>query len=1199
MKTKLLSIANFKKYLLLFVAISFSWALTAQTPEWVNYRMSNTSTTLAGNYINAIAVDLQGNKWFGTNDGISKYDGTHWTTYTTADGLTSNQINAIVIDAQGNVLVGTANGVSKYDGIKWTVVHDYYNVLDMVMDSQGNLLIATRGQGVWRFDDSGSWFLGLGDEIINAIAIDKQGNIWCGTFSGVAKFDGSSWSKYTTSDGISSNYVNTLAIDTQGKIWCGTNDGLCTYDGSWTNDYSLTEIKKITIDAQGNKWIATNDGIVKLNNSSRITYTVDNGLINNDINTIAIDVQGNKWIGTTCGVSKFDGSTWTNFNSNGLVGNYVKAIAIDAMGNKWVGTSWLDIGSSKFNDTTWSACIYNYDVNAITIDTQGNKWFGTTQGAFKFDGKDWTDYTTVDGLVGNSVHSITIDTHGNIWFGTWSGVGKFDGSHWTRYKSTDGLVDDRVNSIAIDANGNKWIATENGVSKFNDTTWTTYNTFNGLANNRANAVAIDLQGNTWFATGNGVSKFGGDHWTTYRMDSMASDNVNAIAIDAQGDKWFGTNTGIKKFDDVKLVSYSYLLANRDVISICIDKKGNKWFGTSTDGILKFHDGGAGPLEYKRIQVGNVFIDKNENGIKDVNEQSVSGEVIFINNNRYAATQNNGLFYTTLNNGTNTFLYKPKDNWALTTDSVQKIQVNESTILDTIYFGVKPVRNIDDASINIVGTATRLGFKSQYWINYKNEGTVIQNGRVVFNLDSRIKILNTVPQADTLNANRVVWNFTKLESQESRQLYLFTQIPSTVLLNDTLISSANIIIGKTDGNLTNNTNILKQRITGSYDPNDKLVTPEGIGDEKAVPLNTPLTYTIRFQNTGTDTAFNVNILDTLNANLDVGTLSIVAASHPVNLELRSPNEAIFHFENILLPDSHTNESGSNGFIKYSILPKANLHENTVITNKANIYFDFNPPVATNEVKNTLVSATNKKSQSISFDLLPTKVYGDPSFNLTATSNSGLPVSFSSSNTSVASVSGNSVTIVNAGTAILTASQPGNEEYDAAIDSKQTLTINKALLTAKADDKTRKPDEPNPPFTISYSGFVNNETIDVIDVKPTTTCIANISSSPGTYPIWVADGKDNNYTFIYLDGNFVIQRITGVSGISAEDYQPYPNPAGDYVIIKGAKPFTVVIHDLSGKKLMDTVLEDEALNISSLSKGVYILTIQGVNYKLIKQ
>ncbi|MCI4667867.1 MAG: T9SS type A sorting domain-containing protein [Bacteroidia bacterium] len=142
--------------------------------------------------------------------------------------------------------------------------------------------------------------------------------------------------------------------------------------------------------------------------------------------------------------------------------------------------------------------------------------------------------------------------------------------------------------------------------------------------------------------------------------------------------------------------------------------------------------------------------------------------------------------------------------------------------------------------------------------------------------------------------------------------------------------------------------------GSYDPNDKNADPPA-GN---ISPDVPLTYTIRFQNTGTDTAFFINILDTLSQHLDGNTVKVYASSHPFVYEVISQNPHVirFKFDPILLPDSTTDLEGSNGFIKFGIQMNPGLPLGTTIENSAAIYFDFNEPIITNTVVHTLALNT---------------------------------------------------------------------------------------------------------------------------------------------------------------------------------------------------------------------------------------------------
>ncbi len=161
------------------------------------------------------------------------------------------------------------------------------------------------------------------------------------------------------------------------------------------------------------------------------------------------------------------------------------------------------------------------------------------------------------------------------------------------------------------------------------------------------------------------------------------------------------------------------------------------------------------------------------------------------------------------------------------------------------------------------------------------------------------------------------------------------------------------------------------VRNSLDPNEKEVYPplyvDSIGDHW-------LTYTIQFQNTGTDTAQNIYILDTLDANLDLSTFHLLAYSHQPFVQILEGGIGRFNFPHINLPDSNTNEPASHGYVQYKIKLKDGLSVGTQVHNTGYIYFDFNSPVVTNTTGNTILSITNPGNNVQ--DRLKISVYPNP-------------------------------------------------------------------------------------------------------------------------------------------------------------------------------------------------------------------------------
>lgn len=354
-----------KKIYLLICLICLIKSLFSQT--FINYTESSTSGKLPSNYIYKIATDSKGNIWFGTEAGITKFDGINWITYTADSGLIDNSVHAIKEDAYGNIWVGAADlnsetgGVSMFDGYKWINYDDQNDLISYYVDviandSNGNIYFGSSSifydmvfevseGGVTKFDGF-NWTTVLKKEkfLFRGLAIDKEGSIWIGN----------SLIRDLFADSIPSPYISVLKIDQTDTSVYGSTDGL---PGEIINS--------LVIDNLGNIWIATDKGVSVFDGVKWSTYTIEEGLVNSFVIDIAIDSAGNKWFGTYNGISRFDGTNWTNYTmQDGLLGNTVMTIAIDSKGNKWFGTSG---GVSEMKEDNFSSTKKITETNYINL----------------------------------------------------------------------------------------------------------------------------------------------------------------------------------------------------------------------------------------------------------------------------------------------------------------------------------------------------------------------------------------------------------------------------------------------------------------------------------------------------------------------------------------------------------------------------------------------------------------------------------------------------------------------------------------------------------------------------------------------------------------------------------------------------------------------------------------------------------------
>lgn len=265
----------------------------------------------------------------------------------------------------------------------------------------------------------------------------------------------------------------------------------------------------------------------------------------------------------------------------------------------------------------------------------------------------------------------------------------------------------------------------------------------------------------------------------------------------------------------------------------------------------------------------------------------------------------------------------------------------------------------DTSIIIPGLTRNgapCGDTTSMWVSFANQGTRIEHGSVVLTLDNELAFVSSEPSPTALSGNTITWDFDSLLFFEIGVIHLTVQLPGSNLVGDTLIDHVSIIALDDLDDTTHVFSTDQTRIHGcSFDPNDKQASPAGIGELGILPVTTDqLDYTIRFQNTGTDTAYSVVIQDQLDVPLDRSSVHVLGySSPPTHVQVEQDGGLLVRFDNILLPDSGADVSGSQGFITFRIGLQEGLPNFTEIINTAGIYFDNNDAVVTNTTINTLV------------------------------------------------------------------------------------------------------------------------------------------------------------------------------------------------------------------------------------------------------
>ncbi|MFK8101110.1 MAG: T9SS type A sorting domain-containing protein [Saprospiraceae bacterium] len=354
--------------------------------------------------------------------------------------------------------------------------------------------------------------------------------------------------------------------------------------------------------------------------------------------------------------------------------------------------------------------------------------------------------------------------------------------------------------------------------------------------------------------------------------------------------------------------------------------------------------------------GRCFLDANENGILDIGEIGLLNQKVLLEPdalNTWTGTA--GDFEYFLEAGMYNLSHEATAIWEATSPADVTLEIDDLGAQTVVNFGVKALTEVVETELNITSAPTRCGFTVPFWLSLTNTGTQSGDGSLTFILDSIVTYATAEPLPTTIAGDTLTWTFTDLDPTYAENIKLYLIMPGVDSIGEEIsLTAISELMDISSSSVFTDTSTFTSIINCAYDPNDKLVEPNRGGVENPTLFGEKLNYTIRFQNTGTDTAFTVVLKDQLDADLDWSTFRATASSHPYQVYLNDAGLLEFTFNNILLPDSTTNEPESHGFVKYVIEHKENLAENTVLENSAEIYFDFNPPILTNTTINTLVT-----------------------------------------------------------------------------------------------------------------------------------------------------------------------------------------------------------------------------------------------------
>lgn len=597
---------------------------TVEAQDWhCPWRTFTTADGLASGTVTAIFQAQDGTLWFGTTQGLSRYNG-EWESYTTVDGLVHNEVTAISQDQMGSIWIGTRAGLSRYDG-EWQTIDQSDGLVgqDVSMIDQfsdGTLWLATLDGGISYLKDEAWYALTYTEEgdpggrdvstdSITTAAQGNQGDIWVGTPLGLSHYDSDGWEVFTTAEGIPDNMITSILVATDGTVWVGTLGGLGYLRPGQSNDswqilspedgLAGEHVNALIQDSEGVVWVGTTEGISFQDSQEWHTWTQSDGLASNDVRAIYEDTDGGLWFGTSAGVSYCD-TTWRVYSlpleEEDTVTYDISALAQSRDGALWIAT--LGGGVIRYQEGHWDTYtsahgLADDNVFSLVEDSQGAIWVGTAGGISRYLAGEWETYHEVLNLPVNVVLSVAAASDDSLWFGTaGGGVVRYQAGEGGRiFAQSDGLADNYIRAVCEARDGTVWAGTTKGAARFDGQTWQTFtkqSTEGGLPGDEVQHIECAPDGSLWFATDKGAASFDGSSWRSYgRGDGLPADNVSTVWKEGAA-IWFGTSGGLYRYDGQTWQVYTpyHGLPNSHVLSI-LRTVDTWWIGTTGGGLVRY------------------------------------------------------------------------------------------------------------------------------------------------------------------------------------------------------------------------------------------------------------------------------------------------------------------------------------------------------------------------------------------------------------------------------------------------------------------------------------------------------------------------------------------------------------------------------------------------------------------------------------
>ena len=526
--------------------------------------------------IRAITQTSDGYLWLGTDEGLARFDGYEFVTFSKEHGnLPADSIISLAASKDGSLWIGTPDGLTHYDGERF---HNYTkkdglpdgDIESLVLDHSGNLWMVAGGN-ISRFDGARFTHYRAGQEIplnrARAIAADRNGVLYAAGYSGVLRLTDGRFETVVGADVLTSDFPLGVQVDDSGTIWILGTRGVIARDSKGQvrrygpsqglpNSFGLTGA--LEVDRAGNVWVGTAGGVARLERKAFQTRTdVIAGSGQGSVRCIFEDREGNIWLGTNNGLVRLHDDVFTVYGkAEGLPSDEPTSELQDRSGRIWAG--FLDGGLRLLSGGQAPAELPSDGVFSIREAHNGELLVAGRNGLLRLAGGRWRTFVPSDPVGRKSVYDALGDSSGRIWLALPGGLGVLAGERFQSVIAGGVQPDASLYSLADGSDGSIWAGSyRKGLWRIQGDQMRLYTVADGLGSNQVHALYADVDGSVWVGTfGGGLSVLRNGAITTYTSKAgLLSDNISNILDDGEF-LWLTTTRGICRVSKQELRDFA-------------------------------------------------------------------------------------------------------------------------------------------------------------------------------------------------------------------------------------------------------------------------------------------------------------------------------------------------------------------------------------------------------------------------------------------------------------------------------------------------------------------------------------------------------------------------------------------------------------------------------------------------------------------